>query len=303
MNSVTRKGIVLAGGSGTRLHPLTLACSKQLLPIYDKPLVYYPLSVLMLAGIKEILIITTPDDQASFKRLLGDGGPWGISIEYAVQPEPRGLADAYIVADAFLDGSPSAMVLGDNLFFGHGFTEMLHTACMSDVPTIFSSHVSDPHRFGIVEIDGDDKVVSIEEKPQNPKSNNAVTGLYFFNAEAPAIARQVEPSLRGEIEITSIIQHYLDRRHLRLQQLHRGFAWLDAGTHASLSDAGEFVQTLQQRQGLLVCSPDEIAFNMGFITLDELETNADKLSKSSYGLALKAVVQDRRSKANHDRQN
>ena len=261
-----RKGIILAGGSGTRLYPLTIAVSKQLLPIYDKPMVYYPLTVLMLAGIKDILIITTPQDQDQFQRLLGDGSQWGIHLEYKIQPSPDGLAQAFILAEDFLDGSPSAMVLGDNIFFGHGLPEILAAANeQTSGATVFGYHVSDPERYGVVAFDDNGKVQSIVEKPNMPPSNYAVTGLYFVDGSAPQRAKQVKPSSRGELEITSLLESYLSDGGLNVEKMGRGYAWLDTGTHASLLDASNFVRTLTERQGLQVGSPDEVAYHMKWI--------------------------------------
>jgi len=261
-----RKGIILAGGSGTRLYPLTIAVSKQLLPIYDKPMVYYPLTVLMLAGIKDILIITTPQDQDQFQRLLGDGSQWGIHLEYKIQPSPDGLAQAFILAEDFLDGAPSAMVLGDNIFFGHGLPEILAAADQqTSGATVFGSHVSDPERYGVVAFDNHGKVQSIVEKPDVPPSNYAVTGLYFVDGSAPQRAKQVKPSSRGELEITSLLESYLSEGCLNVEKMGRGYAWLDTGTHASLLDASNFVRTLTERQGLQVGSPDEVAYHMKWI--------------------------------------
>lgn len=285
-----RKGIILAGGIGTRLHPLTLATSKQLLPIYDKPLIYYPLSVLMLAGVKEILIITMPDTLSQVQNLLKDGSQWGVSIEYAIQEHPRGLADAYLVGERFLDAAPSIMMLGDNILFGNNLQALLNEADNSEDASIFVSHVSNPSAFGVVEIDGNGKPVSIVEKPEIPKSNWAITGLYYFNGDATEIARSVEPSARGEIEITSMIEHYRISNQLSVKTLSRGFAWLDAGTHASLSQASELVRAIQDRQGLLICSPDEVAYRQGHLNLQQLAENANALGKSSYGEALMDLV-------------
>lgn len=261
-----RKGIILAGGSGTRLYPLTIAVSKQLLPIYDKPMIYYPLTVLMLAGINEIMIITTPQDQEQFKRLLGDGSQWGIRLEYKVQPSPDGLAQAFILAEAFLDGAPSAMVLGDNIFFGHGLPEVLADADRQSAgATVFGYHVSDPERYGVVDFDASGQVKTIIEKPQVAPSNYAVTGLYFVDETAPARAKRVQSSARGELEITSLLESYLEEGALRVEKMGRGYAWLDTGTHASLLDASNFVRTLTERQGLEVGSPEEVAKFMGFV--------------------------------------
>ena len=261
-----RKGIILAGGSGTRLYPLTIAVSKQLLPIYDKPMVYYPLTVLMLAGIKDILVITTPQDQDQFQRLLGDGSQWGIHLEYKIQPSPDGLAQAFILAEDFLDGAPSAMVLGDNIFFGHGLPDILAAADeQTSGATVFGYHVSDPERYGVVAFDDDGKVQSIIEKPDVAPSNYAVTGLYFLDGSAPERAKQVTPSSRGELEITSLLESYLAEDGLRVEKMGRGYAWLDTGTHASLLDASNFVRTLTERQGLQVGSPEEVACHMSWI--------------------------------------
>ena len=279
-----RKGIILAGGSGTRLYPLTMAVSKQLLPIYDKPMIYYPLTVLMLAGIREIMVITAPQDQGQFQRLLGDGSQWGIDLEYKIQPSPDGLAEAFILAEDFLDGAPSAMVLGDNIFFGHGLPQVLAAAdAQATGATVFGYHVSDPERYGVVNFDADGRVKTIIEKPANPPSNYAVTGLYFVDGSAPERAKQVTPSARGELEITSLLESYLHDGALRVEKMGRGYAWLDTGTHASLLDASNFVRTLTERQGLQVGSPDEIAFNMRWIGKERLQLRAEMFRKNSYG--------------------
>lgn len=279
-----RKGIILAGGSGTRLYPVTLGVSKQLLPIYDKPMIYYPLSVLMLAGIREIAVITTPEDQAQFRRTLGDGSQWGVSLTYIEQPSPDGLAQAYILAERFLDGAPSAMVLGDNLFFGHSLPEVLVEAGkQKDGGTVFGYHVADPERYGVVDFAENGSVRSIIEKPSNPASNFAVTGLYFLDGTAPERAKGVKPSPRGELEITTLLESYLEDRSLRVSKMGRGFAWLDTGTHASLLDAGNFVRTLEQRQGLQSGSPDEIAYSLGWISEEQLAERATKFQKNAYG--------------------
>jgi glucose-1-phosphate thymidylyltransferase len=283
-NMTQRKGIILAGGSGTRLYPLTIAVSKQLLPIYDKPMVYYPLTVLMLAGIKDILIITTPQDQDQFQRLLGDGSQWGIHLAYKIQPSPDGLAQAFILAEDFLDGSPSAMVLGDNIFFGHGLPEILAAANeQTSGATVFGYHVTDPERYGVVAFDDDGKVQSIVEKPAAPPSNYAVTGLYFVDGSAPQRAKQVKASSRGELEITSLLESYLEDGALNVEKMGRGYAWLDTGTHASLLDASNFVRTLTERQGLQVGSPDEIAYKSKWITKEELGQRATAFAKCIYG--------------------
>ena len=279
-----RKGIILAGGSGTRLYPLTMAVSKQLLPIYDKPMVYYPLTVLMLAGIRDILIITTPQDQEQFQRLLGDGSQWGIRLEYKIQPRPDGLAQAFILAAEFLDGAPSAMVLGDNIFFGHGLPEVLAAAdAQLSGATVFGYHVSDPERYGVVDFDDNGAVQSIIEKPKTPQSNYAVTGLYFVDGSAPERAKQVTPSARGELEITSLLESYLADGELRVEKMGRGYAWLDTGAHASLLDASNFVRTLTERQGLQVGSPDEVAYQMKWISNEQLQKRAQVFGKNKYG--------------------
>ena len=285
-----RKGIILAGGSGTRLYPLTMAVSKQLLPIYDKPMIYYPLTVLMLAGIREILIITTPQDQDQFQRLLGDGSQWGIRLDYEIQPSPDGLAQAFILAEDFLDGAPSAMVLGDNIFFGHGLPQVLAAAdAQMDSVTVFGYHVSDPERYGVVAFDENGMVQSIIEKPETPPSNYAVTGLYFVDGSAPERAKRVKPSLRGELEITSLLETYLADGTLRVKKMGRGYAWLDTGTHASLLDASNFVRTLTERQGLQVGSPDEVAYQQKWINKEQLLERALLFEKNRYGQYLEKV--------------
>ena len=287
-----RKGIILAGGSGTRLYPVTMGSSKQLLTIYDKPMVYFPLSTLMFAGIREIAVITTPEDQEQFRRLLSDGSQWGLSLTYISQPSPDGLAQAFILAEAFLDGAPSALVLGDNIFFGHGLPELLASADQRAAGgTVFGYRVSDPERYGVVGFDPDGNVRSIIEKPAKPASNYAVTGLYFLDAEAPARARQVKPSARGELEITTLLEMYLADGSLTVEKMGRGFAWLDTGTHDSLLDAGNFVRTLQKRHGLQVGSPDEIAFGMGWIGREDLLRRADVFKKNEYGVYLSGLAE------------
>ena len=286
-----RKGIILAGGSGTRLYPVTIGISKQLLPIYDKPMIYYPLSVLMLAGIREIAVITTPEDRDQFIRTLGDGSQWGLSLRYILQPSPDGLAQAFILAEEFLAGHPSALVLGDNIFFGHGLQDLLARAS-GDMggATVFGYHVADPERYGVVDFDSDGRVRSIIEKPEVPPSNYAVTGLYFVDSTAPERARQVQPSDRGELEITSLLEMYLADGQLRVETMGRGYAWLDTGTHASLLDAGNFVRTLEKRQGLQAGSPEEIAYTQGWITADQLLARAEMFKKNGYGDYLRGVV-------------
>jgi glucose-1-phosphate thymidylyltransferase len=287
----TRKGIILAGGSGTRLYPITMAVSKQLLPIYDKPMIYYPLSVLMLSGIREIAVITTPEDQAQFQRLMGDGSQWGLSLTWIVQASPDGLAQAYLLAEAFLAGAPSAMVLGDNIFFGHGLPQVLERAdARTTGGTVFGYRVADPERYGVVAFDGD-RVKAIIEKPEVPPSNFAVTGLYFLDGDAPALAKQVKPSARGELEITSLLEMYLDRGDLTVEKLGRGYAWLDTGTHGSLLDAGNFVRTLEARQGLQTGSPEEIAYDQGWIDRATLMKAADRFGKTAYGRYLRRLAE------------
>ncbi len=278
---MSRKGIILAGGAGTRLHPLTIAASKQLLPVYDKPMIYYPLSALMLAGIRDILIITTPRDQAAFKRLLGTGKQWGLSFEYAEQPVPNGLAEAFVIGAEFVRGHPSCLILGDNILYGHGLSEVLHRAS-STAPgaTIFSYWVENPQRYGVIEFGNDNEVLSIEEKPRIPKSNWAAIGLYFYDEEVIELVKQLKPSARGELEITDLHLLYMRRRRLTVERLGRGFAWFDAGTHDSLLEAAEFVRVLQRRQGQLVCAPDEIAFHNGWISAEEFKLLAETYSKS-----------------------
>jgi glucose-1-phosphate thymidylyltransferase len=286
----TRKGIILAGGSGTRLYPITMAVSKQLLPLYDKPMIYYPLSVLMLAGIREIAVITTPDDQAQFQKLMGDGSQWGLSLTWITQASPDGLAQAYLLAEAFLDGSPSAMILGDNIFFGHGLPEVLKRADTREQGgTVFGYRVADPERYGVVDFDGD-RVSAIIEKPEVPPSHFAVTGLYFLDGKAPELAASVTPSARGELEITSLLEMYLAEGELTVEKLGRGYAWLDTGTHGSLLDAGNFVRTLEERQGLQTGSPEEIAFEAGWIDEATVSKAAKRFGKTSYGKYLLGLL-------------
>ena len=286
-----RKGIVLAGGSGTRLHPLTLGVSKQLMPVYDKPMIYYPIATLMSAGIREILIITTPGDQEQFQRVLGDGSAWGVSFDYVVQQKPEGLAQAFLLAEKFLDGAPSCLILGDNIFHGHGLTKMLKAVSAEKKgATVFGYWVDDPERYGVAELDDDGNVISIEEKPKQPKSNYAVTGLYFFDNNVVAYAKTITPSERGELEITDLNKLYLKRGTLRLEDLGRGSAWLDTGTHDSLLEAGNYIETINKRQGLMVLCPEEIAYHNRWITTDELSAAAKKYEKTHYGKYLKKLT-------------
>ena len=286
-----RKGIILAGGAGTRLYPITMAVSKQLLPVYDKPMVYYPLSVLMLAGIREVAIITTPEDQSQFIRLLQDGSQWGMSFTYIEQPSPDGLAQAFILAEDFLDGAPSALVLGDNLFFGQGLGDMLRAAsAKTEGGTIFGYRIADPQRYGVLEFDTEGRAVSIIEKPEVPPSSYAVTGLYFLDGKAPERARQVMPSARGELEITTLLEMYLHQGELAVERMGRGYAWLDTGTHGSLLDAGNFVRTLEKRQGLQTGSPEEIAFDQGWLSREALLEQAERYAKNDYGRYLAALT-------------
>ena len=291
ISSTSRKGIILAGGSGTRLYPITMGISKQLLPVYDKPMIYYPLSVLMLAGIREIAVITTPQDQDQFRRPLGDGSQWGVSLTYIVQASPDGLAQAYLLAEDFLAGAPSALVLGDNIFYGHGLPDLMAEADRSPTGgTVFGYRVADPERYGVVAFDSEGRATSIIEKPSKPPSNYAVTGLYFLDSSAPARAREVQPSARGELEITTLLEMYLHEGALDVKRMGRGYAWLDTGTHSSLLDAGNFVRTLENRQGQQTGCLEEIAFDQGWISREEIQSRAAMFAKNDYGRYLKGLL-------------
>ncbi len=294
MSKRTKKGIILAGGAGSRLHPLTISVSKQLMPVYDKPMIYYPLTILMLAGIQEVLVITTPDDNTAFRRLLGDGSQWGIRIDYAVQPDPGGIAQAFLIGAEFIGGDSVALILGDNIFYGHGLPEQLKAAANQDSgASIFAYHVHDPERYGVVQFDADRKAIAIDEKPAVPKSNYAVTGLYFYDDQVTEMAKSLAPSARGELEITDLNRVYLEQGELRVELMGRGVAWLDTGTHESLMEAANFIEVIQRRQGLKISCPEEIAFKLGYIDAQQVEAIANGLKQNEYGQYLLQMLNDK----------
>ena len=293
LGNATQKGIILAGGAGSRLHPLTISVSKQLMPVYDKPMIYYPLSILMLAGIQEILVITTPEDHGSFSRLMGDGSQWGLKIDYAVQPDPGGLAQAFLIGEDFVAGDPVALVLGDNIFYGHGLPGQLRAAAQrTSGATVFAYHVEDPERYGVVQFDADRKAIGIEEKPSEPKSNYAVTGLYFYDSQVTDLAKALRPSARGELEITDLNRVYLEQGALNVELMGRGVAWLDTGTHESLMEAANFIEVIQRRQGLKISCPEEIAYKLGYIDARQVQEFADRLKQNEYGQYLLKMLAD-----------
>jgi glucose-1-phosphate thymidylyltransferase len=294
VSEIVKKGIILAGGAGSRLHPLTISVSKQLMPVYDKPMIYYPLSTLMLAGIREVLIITTPEDQPAFSRLLGDGNQWGLDISYAVQPEPGGLAQAFLIGESFINGDPVALVLGDNIFYGHGLQLQLRAAAQqSSGATVFAYHVNDPERYGVVQFDDEKKAIGIEEKPSQPKSNYAVTGLYFYDSHVTEMAKSLKPSDRGELEITDLNRVYLEQGALHVELMGRGVAWLDTGTYESLMEAANFIEVIQRRQGLKISCPEEIAYSLGYIDAGQVEAIANGLKQNEYGQYLLKMLADK----------